>query len=159
MRDLEQMINSSLTRLAIAAVLLSLTPAARAANDVTILADQAKILSVSGQPGTVVVGNPNIADVSVQGEQVVLVGRNFGVTNLIVLDRDGKQLAALDVTVQYPDKNAVHVFKAAGRMSLVCAPVCEQTLQVGDDLPRVFKPLAEEIGAKGDLANGATKSQ
>jgi Flp pilus assembly secretin CpaC len=159
MRDLKPMINSSLTRLAIAAALISLSGAAQAASDVTILADQAKVLQVSGNPGTVVVGNPNIADVSVKGEQVVLVGRNFGVTNVIILDREGKQLAALDVTVQITDKNAVHVFKAAGRMSLVCAPVCEQTLQVGDDYPRVFKPLSEEIQIKGDLANGTTKAQ
>lgn len=153
------MINSSLTRLAIAAALISLSGAAQAASDVTIRADQAKVLQVTGKPGTVVVGNPNIADVSVKGEQVVLVGRNFGVTNVIILDHEGKQLAALDVTVQYPDQNAVHVFKAAGRMSLVCAPVCEQNLQVGDDYPRVFKPLSEEIQIKGDLANGANKSQ
>jgi hypothetical protein len=159
MRDLEQMINSSLTRLAIAAAFLSLAPAAQAANDVTIMADQAKILAVSGQPGTVVVGNPNIADVSVQGEQVVLVGRNYGVTNVIILDRQGKQLAALDITVQMTDKNAVSVFKAGWRMSLTCAPDCEQTLQVGDEPIKVFKPLAEQIQNKGDLASGATKGQ
>ena len=152
------MIKSSLTGLAMAAALFSLAGAANAASDVIILADQAKILQVSGSPGTVVIGNPSIADATVQGDQIVLVGRNFGVTNVIVLDRDGRQLAALDVTVQFPDKNAVHVFKAAGRMSLTCAPVCEQTLQVGDDNPRVFKPLAEEIITKTEISNGSTKA-
>ena len=152
------MIKSSLTGLAMAAALFSLASVANAASDVTILADQAKILQVSGAPGTVVIGNPSIADVTVQGDQVVLVGRNFGVTNVIVLDRDGRQLAALDVTVQYPDKNAVHIFKAAGRMSLVCAPVCEDTLQVGDDHIRVFKPLSEQIMTKNDISTGTTKS-
>src|SRR5262245_44212596 len=115
------MIKFSLPGLVFAIALLSLTGPAIAASEVTIFADQAKIIHVTGQPGTVVVGNPNIADVTVQGEQVVLMGRNYGVTNVIILDRQGKQLAALDVTVQITDINAVHVFKAGGRMSLACA--------------------------------------
>lgn len=153
------MIKSSLTGLAFAAALLSLASTAEAASDVTIFADQAKIIQVSGQPGTVVVGNPSIADVSVQGERVVLMGRNYGVTNVIILDRDGRQLAALDVTVQITDKNAVHVFKAGGRMSLACAPVCEQTLQVGDEVTKVFEPLAKEITTKGGIASGTNKDE
>ncbi|WP_162918929.1 pilus assembly protein N-terminal domain-containing protein [Taklimakanibacter deserti] len=151
------MINFSLPGLAIAAALLSLAGPALAANDVTIYADQAKIIQLTDQPGTVVVGNPSIADVTVQGERVVLMGRTYGVTNVIILDREGKQLAALDVTVQITDKNAVHVFKAGGRMSLACAPMCEQTLQVGDELVRVFDPLAKEMQTKSDLAAGGAK--
>lgn len=153
------MINSSLTGLAFAAALLSLASTAEAASDVTILADQAKIIQVSGQPGTVVVGNPSIADVSVQGERVVLMGRNYGVTNVIILDREGRQLAALDVTVQITDKNAVHVFKAGGRTSLTCAPVCEQTLQVGDEGVKVFETLAKQITTKSSIASGTSKEE
>jgi Flp pilus assembly secretin CpaC len=151
------MINFSLPGLAFMAALAGLAGSALAASDVTILADQAKIIHVTGQPGTVVVGNPSIADVTVQGERVVLMGRNYGVTNIIILDREGKQLAALDVTVQITDKNAVHVFKAGGRMSLACAPVCEQTLQVGDDPVRVFDPLAREMQTKTDISSGTAK--
>ena len=119
------MIKLSFTGLVSAVLLAFAALPAQAASDVVINADQAKIISVSGQPGMVVVGNPSIADVTVRGDQVVLMGRNYGVTNLIILDREGNQLAALDVTVQITDKNAVHVFKAGGRMSLACAPVCE----------------------------------
>jgi hypothetical protein len=153
------MINISLTGFAFAATLAALAVPAAAASDVTLNADQAKIIAVSGQPGTVVVGNPSIADVTVQGNRVVLMGRNYGVTNLIILDRDGNQLAALDVTVQITDKNAVHVYKAGGRMSLVCAPTCEPSLQVGDEVTKVFEPLSREIQTKGDIANGTAKAQ
>jgi Flp pilus assembly secretin CpaC len=148
------MINISLPGLAFAAALAVLAIPATAASDVTLNADQAKIIFVSGQPGTVVVGNPSIADVTVQGDRIVLMGRNYGVTNLIILDRDGNQLAALDVTVQITDKNAVHVYKAGGRMSLTCAPTCEQTLQVGDDGTKVFDPLTRQMQTKSDLASG-----
>ena len=153
------MTNSYLPGFAFAAALLSLAQHAGAASDITLLTDQAKILEVSGQPGTIVVGNPSIADVTVQGQRVVLMGRNYGVTNIIILDRDGQQLAALDVTVQITDKNAVHVFKAGGRMSLVCAPACEQTLQVGDDLVRVFDPLVKQMQTKNDMAAGPAKAE
>jgi Flp pilus assembly secretin CpaC len=153
------MIKLSLTSFACATILTALTSPALAASDVVINADQAKIISVGGQPGMVVVGNPNIADVTVRGDQVVLMGRNYGVTNLIILDREGNQLAALDVTVQITDKNAVHVFKAGGRMSLACAPTCEQTLQVGDDPVKVFDPLSKEMQTKSDMASGSSKTE
>src|SRR5262249_54530635 len=155
MRGPRAMINFSLPALAFATALFSFAGPALANNDVTIYTDQAKILQLTGKPSTIVVGNPSIADVTVQGERVVLMGRSYGVTNIIILDQDGKQLAALDVTVQITDKNAVHVFKAGGRMSLVCAPVCEQTLQVGDDPVKAFDPLVKEIQTKNDLASGS----
>lgn len=153
------MLKLSLTGLACAALLTVLATPAEAASEVVINADQAKIISVPGQPGLVVVGNPTIADVTVRGDQVVLMGRNYGVTNLIILDREGNQLAALDVTVQITDKNAVHVFKAGGRMSLACAPMCEQTLQVGDDSSKVFDPLSKQMQTKSEMASGSSKSE
>lgn len=153
------MTNFSLPALAFATALISFAGPALASNDVTIYTDQAKILQLTGKPGTIVVGNPSIADVTVQGDRVVLMGRSYGVTNIIILDQDGRQLAALDVTVQITDTNAVHVYKAGGRISLVCAPVCEQTLQVGDDPARAFDPLVKQIQTKNDLASGAAKAE
>ena len=154
------MINRSLLGLFFTTALLALTGPAWGASDIVIQADQAKIIAVSGQPGTVVVGNPSIADVTVHDNRIVLMGRNYGVTNLIILDREGNQLAALDVTVQITDKNAVQVFKAGGRMTLACAPMCEQTLQVGDEATKVFDPLTRQMQTKGDIASGnATKGQ
>lgn len=153
------MIKLLLTGFACALALSLLAMPAEAASDVVINADQAKIISVSGEPGMVIVGNPSIADVTVRGDQVVLMGRNYGVTNLIILDRDGNQLAALDVTVQITDKNAVHVFKAGGRTSLACAPMCEQTLQVGDDGTRAFDPLSKQMQTKSEMASGSSKGE
>ena len=153
------MIKLPLTGFVCAALLTVLATPAHAASEVVIYADQAKIISVPGQPGMVVVGNPTIADVTVKGDQVVLMGRNYGVTNLIILDREGNQLAALDVTVQITDTNAVHVFKAGGRMSLACAPVCEQTLQVGDESAKVFDPLSKQMQTKSEMASGSSKAE
>src|SRR5262245_38774613 len=151
------MLTHAFFRLGLAALLASTTSAAFAA-DVVVLSDQAKLVSISGgEPATVVVGNPNIADVTVQGKQVFVHGRNYGTTNMIVLDRDGNQLSAFDVTVQLGGTNNVAIYKRGKRYSYVCATGCESVLQVGDSLEDYFKPVSDENGVKGGLATGATK--
>jgi hypothetical protein len=130
----------------------------QAATDVIVNNDQAKMVSVSGDPGTLVVGNPNIADVTVKGSNIFIHGRNFGSTNIIVLDKDGNQIANLDVTVMLGGNHNINVFKAANRWSYSCAPLCESTLQVGDR-PDYFKDVvAEQNKTKGGLAVGDTKA-
>src|SRR5262245_56079562 len=107
------MMMRTLFRFGSAAVIAAWSSAAAlAAADVVVMNDQAKLVSISGGvPATVVVGNPNIADVTVQGDQVFVHGRNFGTTNMIVLDREGNQLAAFDVTVMVGGTNNVAVYK------------------------------------------------
>lgn len=134
--------------------------AAPAAADsvVNVKLDQARMINVAGLAGTVVVGNPNIADVSVRGTQVFLHGKNQGATNVIVLDRDGNQLAAMEVNVEAVGGNPVAIFGAGRRYSYNCAPICEPTLQVGDSYEDYFKYLAQQNANKGGLATGAVTS-
>ena len=62
--------------------------------------NQAKIVKLSRPADTIVVGNPAIADASVQdGTTIVLTGKGFGVTNLVVLDEDGNPIVDEQVTV------------------------------------------------------------
>src|SRR5262245_57560962 len=94
---------SCLVSLIAALVNISLVTAAAAESDITVYADQAKILKLNGRPASVVIGNPMIADVSIQGEVLAVHGRHFGNTNLIILDHQGNELAALLVNVVRPD--------------------------------------------------------
>ncbi|CAN5344954.1 pilus assembly protein N-terminal domain-containing protein [soil metagenome] len=127
-----------------------------AATDLILTADQAKLLAVSGEPGTIVVGNPNIADVTVQGKQVFVHGRNYGTTNMIIFDRDGNQLTALDVTVTMGGNHNLSVYRAGGRYSYTCAPECEMTLQVGD-AAEYFDGNSKQMTGKTGLATGTAK--
>ena len=127
-----------------------------AGTDVVVMADQAKLLSVGGEPSTIVVGNPSIADVTVQGSNVFVHGRNFGSTNLIVLDKEGNQLANLDVTVAQGGNNNLTVFRGGGKYSYVCAPQCQVVTQVGDKTD-YFDAVADGTSKKNGLATGATK--
>ena len=52
---------------------------------------------------TLVIGNPMIADVSMQsGGLMVVTGKGYGVTNLIALDRNGATLMEKQVSVKGP---------------------------------------------------------
>jgi hypothetical protein len=107
--------------------------------DITVYADQAKILKVNGKPSSVVIGNPMIADVSIQGDVLAVHGRHFGNTNLIILDSRGNELAALLINVIRAERNNVEMFKGGaegkmvGKFSYICAPDCESIIMPGDD--------------------------
>ena len=56
---------------------------------VIVTVDRAKVFRMSSPAKTVIIGNPSIADATVEDDvTLVLTGRSFGVTNLIVLDRE-----------------------------------------------------------------------
>ena len=55
--------------------------------------NKTKVLRLPQAASAVLVGNPNIADVSVHSANTLfLVGRGFGETNLIVLDANGNEM-------------------------------------------------------------------
>jgi Flp pilus assembly secretin CpaC len=59
-------------------------PAVSAEEAIDVILDQARIAKVPERTTTMVVGNPLIADVSIQaGGTMVVTGKGFGVTNLI----------------------------------------------------------------------------
>ena len=81
----------ALVLLAAAAVLPR--PALAAEAPLNIVLDQATLMKLPEKVSTIVVGNPLIADVAVQsGGLVVVTGKGYGTTNLIVLDRTGTVL-------------------------------------------------------------------
>ena len=147
-----------LSRIALtAAIATSLTSTASlAASEIVVMADEAKLISVGGDVSTVVVGNPSIADATVQGENVFVHGRTFGSTNLIVLDKQGSQIANLAITVMQGGNNNLTVFRGGGKYSYVCEPNCQVTLQIGDK-PEFFDAVNDQSGKKVGLATGLTK--
>lgn len=138
------------------AILVTTAPPASAEQIITVKADQAKVLPVQGDPAAVVVGNPLFADVSVRDGMVVVHGRHFGTTNVLVLDQDGNALLDFEVNVVRGGSRNVTMYKAGTTYSYLCDPGCESTLQVGDN-PDYFSQLNTHIGSKYGLSTGATK--
>src|SRR6185312_13252990 len=60
---------------------------------ISVYVDQAKLLKLPAKAATIIVGNPLIADVTLQsGGIVVVTGKGYGATNFIAMDRSGEIL-------------------------------------------------------------------
>jgi len=137
----------------IALILTSVS--ARAADTITVLLDQAKITRLPDRVATVIVGNPLIADVTIQaGGLMVITGKGYGVTNLIALDRTGAVLREQEIEVQGPLDNVVIVYRGVSRESYSCTPMCERRITLGDT-PDFFGETLGETGARNSGAQGS----
>ena len=100
-------------RLLAIAIAVGAGDAAMAANNnVQVLVDQATLVRLDRPAAEIVVGNPSIADVSVQSSKLlVITGKSFGETNLIVMDVDGKVVANRQLIVQEPRTGFVTMYR------------------------------------------------
>jgi Flp pilus assembly secretin CpaC len=88
--------------------------------------NQAKIVKIARPADTIVIGNPAIADAAVQDSTtIVLTGRGFGVTNLVILDAEGSPIVDEQVVVRRNDANSVRIYRRASVQTLSCTPYCE----------------------------------
>lgn len=108
--------------------------AAEAKDPITVTIDMAKVMRVSAPATTVVLGNPGIADATVQDRQtLVITGRIAGLTNLVVLDAKGQLIADEVIQVIKPQTGYVTVQRGLERFSYACTPHCNATIEPGDD--------------------------
>ena len=119
--------------LALAVIAAAAVRPAGAADKLTVVLDQAQVLKLPERAGTIVIGNPLIADVSLQaGGTMVVTGKGYGATNIIALDPAGATLMTTIVEVVGPRDNVVVVYRGAHRESYSCAPRCERRITLGD---------------------------
>jgi hypothetical protein len=136
------------------AALLIVAGAARAvaAEPITVLVDQALVMKLPERAATIVVGNPLIADLSLQpGGLAVVTGKGFGATNFIVLDHSGAVLLEKIVEVTGPTEPLVVVYRGVTRQTYSCEPECEPRITLGDTSGGDFDPktgLATDYFAK-----------
>ena len=140
-------------RLLIAALLATglSTSAIGANSDVDVAIDEAKLIQLNRPAAEIIVGNPSIADVAVQsGKLLVVTGKSFGRTNLIVIDADGKEVINKNLSVQEPRTGLVTLHRGSAPFTYYCAPNCTSALAIGD-FPDHFKDIAEEIKIKQSM--------
>src|ERR1043166_6088638 len=120
-----------------------------------IVVDQATLMRLPEKVSTIVVGNPLIADVAVQsGGLVVVTGKGYGSTNLIVLDRAGTVLLERQVVVRAPTDQTVSVYRGAERETYSCTPNCERRITLGDSAA-YFTATAGQADARSNQATAA----
>jgi uncharacterized membrane protein YgcG len=113
------------------AIGVALTVAAQAA-EITVTLDRDLIVKLPERVATIVIGNPLIADASLQpGAIMVITGKGFGMTNLIALDRKGAVLMEASVVVRGPRPVSV-VYFGTERETYSCTPKCERLVTLGD---------------------------
>src|SRR5690606_28798597 len=112
--------------LALSPAVLSAMPAAAEPAGIEVVMNQAKIVHLSRDADTIVIGNPAIADASIQdASTIVLTGKGFGITNLVALDKDGHPIVNEQVTVVRQDASTVRVYRRSNVQTLSCTPWCE----------------------------------
>jgi hypothetical protein len=126
------------------------------ADTINIAIDSAQILQLPERVATVVIGNPLIADASLQrGGVLVVTGKGYGATNLLALDRDGR--VVLNKTVQVkgpPDHDVVVVYRGVDRESYSCAPQCEPRITLGDSNKYFAGTLGQTAARNGSAQAG-----
>lgn len=87
-----------------------------AADAIAVNVDQAKLVKLPTRVATIVVGNPLIADVTLQtGGIVVVTGKGYGATNFIAMDRGGEVLVDRVIQVEGPTDRLVTVYRGVDR--------------------------------------------
>jgi len=119
---------------------------------ITVKVNMARILRISAPAATVVVGNPGVADVTIQDPKtLVLTGKSYGQTNMIVLDSKGNPIADTLVEVIQSQADLVTIFTAGQRSTIACAPSCNPVVMLGDD-PSYTNQLTSSMGLVQGIA-------
>jgi|FEC22Drversion2_1045045.scaffolds.fasta_scaffold00337_45 Flp pilus assembly secretin CpaC len=136
-------------------LVLSVADEASAIEDSLVVEmNRAKVIRLDQPAATVILGNPAIADALVQNRtMLVITGKSYGSTNLIVLDPAGETVEELTLNVTAVNDGSVTMQKGTTRLSFSCTPVCERTLAVGDSKDP-FSELDSQIQSSLGLAQG-----
>ncbi len=121
----------ALAALAVAAIVTA-TPVL--AEPISVTIDRAKVMRISQPADVVIIGNPAIADATIQDNRTLIIsGRSYGTTNLIILDAKGNSIADALITVEPSNDQVVTVYRRASRETLSCTPDCTPVLSLGDN--------------------------
>jgi Pilus formation protein N terminal region len=148
----------------LAAALMTLVIAVPAAADpptptpvdtIAVYFDQSRLIQLPERAANIVIGNPLIADVSIQpGGLTVITGKSYGATNFIATDKDGVVLLEKSIEVSGPRGRTLVVYNGGSRETYSCTPECSPRLTLGDN-PETFTRLLSNITALNAQATAA----
>jgi hypothetical protein len=142
---------------ALAAAVLA-WPAAANAGDLVVKYDQSQLLRLPRPASEVIIGNPTIADISVQaGNLLVVTGKTFGITNMIVLDAERNVIWDERVLVKRDEAKVVNLQRGTQRQSYNCTPQCNPQIVIGDE-EKYFESVAKASQSKVGFSEKAAES-
>ncbi len=136
---------------------LAAAPHRANANDIIARFDQSQIIKLPRPIAEIIIGNPMIADVAIQSNNLlVITGKSFGLTNIIALDADRNIILDQRVMVQRDNTRQLYLSKGGKRQTYNCTPQCNPTITVGD-APQYFDVVARSSERKIKLIEGQTE--
>lgn len=113
-----------------------LLPNIATADSYNVEINKTKIMHLPAPAGAIIVGNPEIADISVHSPTLLFIlGRGYGVTNIIILDDLGNTILETDIQVGGNQSGSGKRLLMAGQgwQSYDCTPFCQPAPVLGDD--------------------------
>lgn len=118
---------------ALAATALLAAPAAVLAQSgrLNVEIDQATRVQLRGPAGSVIVGNPAIADVTVvDANTLYITGKGYGVTEVVAVDTIGRTVFQSQVVVTAGDGGGrVRVWRGPQATEMACASSCSPSVR------------------------------
>lgn len=116
---------------AAAAILAAPAIVAAQSASLNVEIDQARRVQLRGPAGSVIVGNPQIADVTVvDANTLYITGKGYGVTEVVAVDTIGRTVFQSQVVVTAGDGGGrVRVWRGATATEMACASSCSPSVR------------------------------
>lgn len=118
----------------LAALALAVVPGAASAQTLNVEIDRSARVQLAGAASSVIVGNPQIADVSVvDANTLFITGKGYGVTEVVAVDGVGRTLFQREVVVTGGSTGSVRVWRGGQATEMACASSCAPSIRsLGD---------------------------
>lgn len=128
-----------------------------AAEQLWLTMDQVRPYKLENPAQSIVVGNPAIADVTVQdNSNVLLFGKAPGLTNIFIFDENGEAVKNIIIRVRTPSSDMMTVHRGIARTTYNCTTNCEATVTVGDS-DTAFNNVSSQVQSKYSQASSMSK--
>lgn len=115
---------------ALSAAALLATAGVAQAQSLNVEIDRSSRINLRGPAASVIVGNPDIADVTVVDATTLFVtGKGYGVTEVVAVDALGRTLYQGEVIVTGGSTGSVRVWRGAQATEMACASSCSPSVR------------------------------
>ncbi len=117
------------------------------------------MVTLRAPAGNVLIGNPSIADVNlITPNRMAILGRSYGLTNVIVTDRMGRTIFRQEVNVAAAPTGRVSLYRGPLVVDFACAPHCERTPMPGEE-KSLYDPYSTAFKDYGERSKGEATAQ
>ena len=116
---------------ALALLTLAGSALAQAAGPLSVGIDRSQRISLRGAVSSVIVNNPQIADVTVvDANTLVIQGKGYGQTEILAVDAIGRTLFQNQIIVSGGQSGSLRVWRGGQATEMACASTCSPSLRV-----------------------------